>query len=557
LVDLPGTYDIDAGSPDELVTTTALGGSSHPTLTVAMLDATALGRSLYLCARASASAGPMIAALTFTDVAASRGVCVDIAQLEKSLGMPVVTVNPRTGHGTDLLADAVWAALSAPPPPPAIPSDCVGAIDWADASSQAAAPAHAQSPRTLTDRVDSWLLRPWVGGPIFVAVLWALFQLTTVAAAPLMDAVDSLWTRPVSSAAAWLIPGDGWWQDLVVTGIMPGVGMTLTFVPLMALMFVVLALLEDSGYMARAAFIADRAMRAIGLDGNSIIPLVVGYGCNVPAIAALKAIPHAGQRLATALLIPFTSCTARLPVYILLSAAFFPEHAGTAVFAMYAASAVLIIVGSLAIRALSRSHTRSDPTVVVLPPYQRPQLRGIATAAWSRVSAFIRRAGTVIVAALAGLWLLAAIPVGTATWGNVPLESSLYGRAADSVAPVFAPAGFDDWRVVSALGAGFVAKEIVVASIAQSYALDEPANPGDAPDLWASLRTTFDESSGGHPGAAAAAFMIFILAYTPCVATMGELRRQFGLRWMAGSMGLSLSVAYVAAVTVFQVGSRL
>lgn len=559
LVDLPGTYDIDPASPDEAVTVAALTGEID--LAVVVIDATALGRSLYLLSRVAVLDVPVVAAVTLGDVAASRDAHVDIAALAEELGMSVTEVNPRTGTGLAALAAEVDRALGADAgagsrAETSAPADGLEAIAWADALARRVA-AEPAPRRSMADRLDAVLLTPWIGVPVFLSVLWALFQLATVAAAPFMDAVDWAWTGGVMPAVAWLIPGEGFVEAGIVDGVLAGVGMTLTFVPLMALMFVALALLEDSGYMARAAFVGDRAMRAIGLDGQSILPLVVGFGCNVPALAGVRGIPSARKRIATALLIPFTSCSARLPVYVLLAAAFFPDHAGTAVFSMHLASGALIVVGALLMKATVTRRESSDPTMLVLPAFQVPRPRQIAGAVWTRVKAFVKRAGTVIVAALGGLWLLSAIPATGGTWGDVEVHDSAYGVVAEAVSPVFAPAGFDDWRASAALASGFIAKEIVVASMAQSYALDAPADSATPGELGDSLRDTFEASSGGHGAAAAAAFMFFVLAYTPCVATLGELRRQFGWKWTSASVGLSLTVAYIGAVAIFQIGSRL
>ncbi len=437
--------------------------------------------------------------------------------------------------------------------------DPLACLEWADTTLRALyGPAGLpRASRSWSDRADRALLSPWVGIPVFLGVLWAMLQLVTTVAAPLMNAINRLWSGPVDTAARAIIPGDGWWESAIADGVLPGVGVVLSFAPLMALTFVALAILEDSGYMARAAVVADRALRGIGLNGQATLPLIIGFGCNLPALAALKTLPSARQRLATGLLIPFTSCTARLPVYLLLASAFFPSNAGAVVFLMYLASAAVVIAGGLVMKGtLLRGHV-PDATILVLPSYQRPRAQSLLTSAWVRTRAFVFRAGRVIVIALAALWLLAAVPVGAGQFGNVAVEDSAYGTVADAVAPVFAPAGFDDWRVTSALVSGFVAKEVVVGVFAQSYALEQPADPAGSSKLDASLHATFTESSGGYPEAAAAAFLVFVLMYTPCVATLGEMRRQLGWRWTLAAVGVGLTSAYLAAVVVFQVGRLL
>ena len=411
---------------------------------------------------------------------------------------------------------------------------------------------------TWSDRVDRVLLDPWFGVPVFFAAMWVLFQLATAVAAPVMGAVSGFVDGPLADLVRAVLPGPAWLEGFVVDGLLAGVGTVLSFAPLMGIMFVAIAVLEDSGSLARAAFVADRAMRAIGLDGRAMLPLVVGFGCNLPALAATRTLPNARQRLLTGLLVPYTSCTARLTVYILLASVFFPADAGTAIFLMYAASVLLVIVGGLVLRATAFRDVTREPFVLALPAYQRPRVRALVTSAWVRVRAFVVKAGRIIVATLAVVWVLTAVPVtGDHALADVPVGDSAYGWTAGAIAPVFAPAGFDDWHATAALVTGFVAKEVVVGSFAQSYAVDEPEDPAASGDLGSRLRATFEESSGGHAGAAAAAFMVFVLAYTPCLATVAEQRRLFGARWTLGAVGVQLAIAWLAAVLVFQVGSRL
>ncbi|MBN9327500.1 MAG: ferrous iron transporter B, partial [Cellulomonas sp.] len=478
---------------------------------------------------------------------------------------------PRLAEAADLFewVEGVLARLA--------PSD-----DSAAAADGARSGAAAGAVRTWSDRVDAWLLRPWVGVPVLLAVMWGLFQLATTAAAPLMDGVNHLvvgWFGGL--LRGWLGGAPPWVGGFVVDGLLAGVATVLSFAPLMALMFVAVALLEDSGYLARAAFVADRAMRALGLDGRAVLPLVVGFGCNVAALSATRTLPHARQRLLSGLLIPFTSCTARLTVYLMLAGAFFPGHAGLAVLAMYLLSALLVIGIGLLLRRTAFRDLRREPFVLALPAYQRPRLRAIATSAWVRVRAFVTKAGTIIVITLSAVWVLMAIPATSGySVAQVPVADSVYGRVAAGIAPVFGPAGFADWHASSALMTGFVAKEVVVGSMAQTYAVQGPtggaasttassgtsssgASSSGVPSatsggsLGTQLRATFDRTSGGAPQSAAFAFMVFVLAYTPCLATVAEQRRLFGSRWTAVSVGSSLVIAWLLAVAAFQLGSRL
>ncbi|GIG40880.1 ferrous iron transporter B [Cellulomonas phragmiteti] len=573
LVDLPGAYSLLARTPDEQVTADAVGGAGalgRPDLAVVLVEAGALSRSLYLLAQAARQVRRVVVALTMCDVARDRGVDVDAAALAARLGVPVVPVHPRSGRGTDALERAVVATLAAagsgsatPPPGPtgAAPDDVEALFAWVDDVVRAVGGVAPTGVRTWSDRVDRVLLHPVLGVPVLLAVTWSLFQLATAAAAPLMDAVAGLVDGPLTGAVTAgleAVRAPAWLHGLLVDGVLAGVGTVAAFVPLMALMFVAVAVLEDCGYLARAAFVADRAMRAIGLDGRAMLPFVVGFGCNLPALAATRTLPHARQRLLVGLLVPWTTCPARLTVYVLLASVFFPAHAGTAIFLMYVASIALVVLGGLVLRATLFRDLVREPLVLALPAYQRPRLRALAASTWARVRSFLTKAGQVIVVTLTVVWLALAVPVaGGHAVGDVPVEDSLYGRAAQGVAPVLAPAGFGDWHAAAALVTGFVAKEVVVGALAQVYAVDEPDDPAASGDLGERIRATFEESSGGHPGAAAAAFMVFVLAYTPCLATVAEQWRLFGARWTLGCVGAQLAVAWLLAVAVFRVGVLL
>jgi len=606
IVDLPGTYSLLARSADEQVTADAvqeLGagfgeGGRQQGVVVVVLDATALARSLYLLAQVAETGVPLVVALTMLDLSAAATDSPTAtmapealaAALAASLGVPVVPVDSRnrTDGGLRRLAHAVDAVADHPRRVTGIAAPDVASCDhgheiahaevlfsWVEQVASALTPEPASaapgqrlpSPgwhgrQTFSDRLDTVLLNPWAGIPVFLAVVWLLFELTTAFAAPLQSAIGQLVNGPLASAVTWALGqfglADGWLQGLLVDGLLVGVGTVATFLPVMAVMFAALGVLEDSGYLARAAFVADRAMRSLGLDGRALLPLIVGFGCNLPALAATRTLPHARQRLLTGLLIPLTSCSARLTVYVLLAGAFFPDHAGTVIFAMYLSSVLLVLGAGLLLRRTAFRDVRSGPLMLVLPPYQRPHLRTLGMSVRLRVEAFVLRAGKIIVVTMIIVWALMAVPVtGSHPVGHVPVGDSLYYKVASGIAPVFTPAGFGNDHAAAALMTGFVAKEVVVGSFAQSYSVAEPGTPTRAASLGERLRASFGDSSDGHGGAAAMAFMVFLLAYTPCVAALAEQRRLFGWRPTASALAAQLAGAWVLAVLVFQVGSRL
>ena len=572
MVDLPGAYSLDPVSPDEALTRRLLvdvADDDRPDVVVVVADAGRLARSLYLVRQLRETDQRMVVALTMGDLAERHGLDVSVDALSAFVGVPVVMTDPRHRRGrADFLA-AIERSLHGEPPAPLPAPEATDeflAADerfaWIDAAEDAAVERIALRRARWSDRIDRVALSPVVGPVMFLAAMWAVFQLTTTVAAPLQGALDWFFTGPVTNAAVallgWLGLADTWVRGLVVDGLIAGVGMLLTFVPLMAIMFALLALLEDSGYLARAAVVTDRLMRAIGLPGRAFLPLIVGFGCNVPAISATRILPNSRHRIMTALLVPFTSCSARLTVYVLVASIFFPDNAGTVVFLLFVISIVFVVVVGLAMRATLWRSLGSEPLVIDLPPYQRPTAALTASVTWLRLRGFLQTASGIIVATVAVVWLMQAIPVvGGYTFGEVPVEDSLYARTSEVIAPVFAPAGFGSWETTSALMVGFVAKEAVISSWAQTYSAEDPTATGEAGTLGTFIAADFEESSGGHTTAAVWAFLVFLLAYTPCVATLAAQRREIGTRWTAFGIAMQLSVAWVVAVTIFQVGSRL
>ena len=586
LIDLPGAYSLDPMSPDEALTSDLIRGEhglERPDVVVVVASAAHLARSLYLLAQIRETDVPVVVALTMADVAARRGVTVDAAALAEAVGAPTVLLDPRRRRGDVELSDAVATALTGHRGAPRgggqgcctceRPANNGGdeaeelaradeRFAWVAAAVVAASHRSGQARTSWSDRIDRWATAPVVGPVLFLAVMWALFQVTTTVASPLQDWLDRLFGGPVSSGARGLLGdvglGGTWFEGLVVNGLIAGVGMLLTFVPLMALMFLLLAVLEDSGYLARAAVVTDRLMARIGLPGRAFLPLVVGFGCNVPAISATRILPGSRHRIMTALLVPFTACSARLTVFVLLGTTFFPRYAGTVVFLMYVVSIVLVVLVGLILRSALWRTMGADPLVIDLPPYQRPTVRLSLAVMWLRLKGFLRTAAGIIVATVVVVWLLQAVPVGgSAAFGHVPVADSLYATLSRSLAPLVSLAGFGRWEAVSALVVGFVAKEAVISSWAQTYAVTSASNHNTSAALSHHLIDTFTASSGGHTTAAVAGFMVFLLAYTPCVATLAAQRRELGTRWTAFGLAVQLTVAWTLAVLVFQVGSRL
>lgn len=589
-VDTPGTYSLAPMSPDEQVAVNALTGMSGmpvPDLAVVVLDATALSRSLYLLSMVVELGLPTVVALTMNDLAVRNGCGVDAERLSHLLdGMPVVAIDGRTGDGGKALADAIAASFEGTPVPhglTALPTATAdadmktadGLSVWAESRADArldwtagilrGLDMHAVDHVTLSDRIDRVLLHPVIGVLVFLAVLFVVFQATTTLASPMQDWIDVTFRGWCTDGLDLLLGlfgpsvSGGWLRSLLVDGLLDGVVTVLTFIPVMGIMFLLLSILEDSGYMARAAFVMDRAMRALGLDGRAFLPIIVGFGCNLPALAATRTLSDSRQRVLTGMLVPFAACSARLSVFLVLAHAFFPKYAGLVVFLMYVASVMVILLVGVLLRHTMFRGLEPEPLMLALPAYQCPRALQLARSVLLRLWGFIRGASVIIISMITALWLLQGIPVTANAGGFAHVDDvhdSAYGVLADAVAPVFAPAGFDDWHASAALITGFVAKEVVVGSMSQSYHADEPDDAASQQagegTLGQKLRASFDQSSHGHGKAAAIAFLLFTLAYTPCLATVAEMRRQFGTKVAAQSVLLSLAVAYVIAIIAFQ-----
>lgn len=398
----------------------------------------------------------------------------------------------------------------------------------------------AEARLSSSDKIDRILTNRYLGIPIFLLAMWGVFQFTFTAGAPLSDLIDAFFGWLGGTSAAWLesLGAPGLLNSLVVDGLIGGVGSVLVFIPNIFLMFFAISLLEDSGYMARAAYIMDRFMHILGLHGKSFIPLLIGFGCNVPAIMATRTLENKRDRLITILINPLMSCTARLPVYVLFAGALFEANQGAVVFSLYLLGFVLaILMGMLFKRFLFKGE--SSYFVMELPPYRIPTLKSTFIHMMDRGSSFIRKAGTVIVAAVLLLWALANLPFGV----EYASQESFLGQIGSAIAPLFAPAGFGTWQASVALAFGVLAKEVVVGTLGTLYGVGEDGLIQVIAQSWTPL--------------AAYAFMVMTLIYIPCIAVIGAIKRETNSwRWTAFAVGYSLILGWLMAVLVYQ-GGRL
>ncbi len=445
---------------------------------------------------------------------------------------------------------------------------------------------------TLSDKIDKVVTNRVLGIPIFLAAMWFVFQMTANVSAFYLEWVDGVIGGPITHWVAALLEligvGGTWFESLMVDGIIAGVGGVLVFVPVLLFLYFFLALLEDSGYMARAAFVMDRLMHALGLHGKSFLPMLVGFGCTVPAIYATRTLENREDRILTGLLVPMMSCGARLPVYAVFAVAFFPNNTARFIFAMYLTGIVFAILSGIVLKRTLFKDRPPAPFVMELPPYRLPTLRSVWIHMWERSAVFLRKAATIIMAVSVILWFLMSIP-----WGVESPRDSLFGRASAVIAPVLAPAGFDSWEAAGSLVTGFVAKEVVVGTMSQIYV-------GGAEEAEAAVRPTFyqdvaeivvtfwdatvDTVKGTLsliPGVdlmgeeeaeedtaliealradftplQAVAFSVFVLLYIPCMVAVAAQRHEFGNKWMAFSALYQTALGWVVATLIYQ-GGRL
>lgn len=554
LLDLPGIASIHPVSPDEALAVDILK-NGNPDLILFVIDCASMARCLFLLSELIERKHKILVALTMDDVAQRRGVEVSAEKLSAKLGLPVLKVNPRKNVGIDELKNEISAHLTLEQSPIELSFTSVEErVDWVhDVTKLVTTKSYAKESKS--DRLDKVLTSPVFGPLALLGILWAVFQGTTTFAAPMQDWLDIAINQKLADFIGGFIGENSIVRGLILDGILAGVGTLLTFLPVMTVMFFFLSFLEDSGYMARAAVVADRIMRLAGLPGRAILPMLVGFGCNVPAVSATRALRDSRHRLIAGLAVPFTACSARLAVYVFVGTIFFGNKAGTMVFLMYLISISLVIGFSYIFKKIYVKDAPREPLLIELPPYKVPTSMLIVSDAWLRVKGFLREAGGVVVLTVIAVWALMAVPVSSGySFGDVPVEDSAYGSVSKAISPVFAPAGFADWHTTGALITGFVAKEVVISSWAQNYAVDSNDDETQNESLGKLLKEDFEKSSGGATMPAIWAFLVFLTAYTPCVATVGAQKREFGTRWALIGVALQLAIAWILAVAVFQIG---
>ncbi|WP_069999874.1 ferrous iron transport protein B [Cellulosilyticum sp. I15G10I2] len=608
LVDLPGTYSLSAFSLDESIARDYIV-AENPDVILNLVDASNLERNLYLTLQLLELGKPVVLALNMMDMAAEKGIHIDIIKLSSLLGIPIVPIiaSKKTGinelldqlthplhsrliptykilysgliesritHITHLLKDVSlnvsprWIALKILEGDMGIlsllPKELqVQIADYtqnvisehirpfitdkkyesiADIISKTTTVTLSTAP-SVTYKIDQIVTSKWLGIPIFVAVMFIIFYFTfNLVGNPLAGVLEIVFSYITESCAGLLVilgvtPG---LKALIVDGILSGVFGVLTFLPNIACLFIALTILEDTGYMARVAFIMDELMKKIGLNGKSIIPMLLGFGCNVPAIMGTRTIENEEDRFTSILINPFFSCSARLPIFTLFASAFFPGKEAVVIFSLYFLG---IIVATLVAFIFKKTLFKSDgiPFIMELPSYHMPSFRHIASQVWEKVQGFLIKAGTIIFVASVVLWFILNFNFN----GPSEMTSSLGAMIGKAIAPIFAPLGFGNWQAALSLIAGIVGKEIVVSNMAIVYGL---GGSDHLSGFQAALTNTFTPLS-------AYSFLVFTLLYVPCIGTLGAVKRETNsYRWVAFSAAYQVVIAWLVSFIIMNLG---
>jgi len=569
IIDLPGTYSLSPLSPDEAVVARVVHGEipgvAPPDGLVITLDACTIERSLALVAQALALGRPACVVVTMVDELRARGGELNLARLSSALGVPVVGVVGHRGLGLGELRRLLPhpESWSRPPvPPPQARDDRRAWVESVLATSLAKRPGRS----AMTEAIDRIVLHPLLGTLLFALVMVFFFQLIFAWATPAMDGIDA-GIAALSNSARAVLPA-GVIADFAADGVIAGVGSVIVFLPQILLLFTLLYLLEDVGYMARAAFVVDRAMGRIGLEGRAFVALLSSYACAVPGIMATRTIPSATQRLVTMLVAPLMTCSARLPVYALLIGAFVPARKvlgplglqGLTLLGLYGLGALAAFAAAA---ILGRTLVKADamPFYLELPPYRRPPAKLVLSQVWGAASRFLRRAGTIILAVSILLWGLLNFPRSDAPAGLDPAQAAAYrlehsagGRIGHALEPVLEPLGFD-WKIGIGLVASLAAREVIVATLAQIYAAS-----GDDASLREALANDRDPETGAkvYTPASVAALLVFFVFALQCTSTIATLARETNSwRWPAFAFLYLLLLAYGASFAAHRIVGAL
>jgi ferrous iron transport protein B len=559
ILDLPGTYSLRARSPDEEVTRDVVlgrfAGEPLPDVLLCVADATNLRVALRLLLELKRVGRPLVLALNMIDIAQRRGVEFDLERLSAELGIPVVTTVAVRKRGIADLLGRVDALAAAPPRE--------AHSDWKSPSAGELRALQREADRilkvstrhvgradTATARIDAVVLHPVAGLAILLVLLFLMFQAVFAWARPAMDLISAGFDA-LGAATDAVLPA-GLLQSFVHDGLIAGVGSVVVFLPQILIVFFFILLLEDLGYMARAAFLMERIMGGAGQHGRAFIPLLSSFACAIPGIMATRVIDSRHHRLSTILVAPLMTCSARIPVYTLIISAFIPDREvwgwvglqGLVMFGLYAVGMLAALIMSLVFRFTLWRHAVASPFMLELPSYKVPQLRSVLLALWQRAWAFLRRAGTIILSMMVLIWVLSSLPPPPEGAEGPAIDHSAAAWIGKGLEPLLAPVGFN-WQISVALVPGMAAREVAVGALGTVYAVQGGKEEGEAIGRVLAGKWTL---------ATALAFLAWYVFAPQCASTLAMIRRETGgWGWMALTFGYMLALAYVAAFITYRI----
>ncbi len=575
IVDLPGTYSVNARSPEEKIVIDYLT-TNKLDLVMDVVDSSNIERNLFLTVQLLEKGIPLLIDLNMQDDAERRGIKIDCRKLEDALGMPVVQTVGRSSKSTKKLLDVFTSTVMANYEPSQLVKDHILKVQEIEASNKTAdakqeaiiearyalidqVMAEAVTVKnmgaTFSEKVDRILANGVLALPLFLAIMYAVFQITFEwIGQPIADALDSLINEDFLEFATDALTDAGvaeWMVSLVCDGIIGGVGAVLTFVPLIFVLFFCLSFLDGTGYMARIAFIMDPIMRRCGLTGKGIMPLMMGFGCGVPAVMGARALDSEKDRMVSILVTPFLTCGAKLPIMALFAAMFFPDSAANIVFSMYIIGVVMAIVAAKGLGS-TLFKDKGSTFLLELPPYRMPDMKSVLLETWDKGKGYLVKAGTIIFAASVLLWVMSNYNFE----GPCEIDESILATLGGWMSTLFVFHGFDTWESGAALLSGIMAKETVVATIGVLYgAADVSTEAADAVESAGTMLNTGMATS--FTALSAFAFMIFSQLYTPCVTALGTIKKETGSwKWMAFSAVYMFVIAWAVSLVVYQ-GGRL
>ncbi|WP_337245457.1 ferrous iron transporter B [Luteimonas sp. gir] len=557
LLDLPGAYSLQPASLDEQITRDLCRGfypgEPAPDVLVCVVDATNLRLHLRFVLELRTLGRPMVVALNMADAAARRGIVIDVAALEAALGVPVVETVAIHRDGAQALRQRLADTVARPRPPAT--GDADGDLHAQVRALLAATVTMPRRTAWIDDAFDRWLLHPVFGLLALALVMFLIFQAVYAWATPLMDMIDAGTSALGAWVSATLPPGP--LTSLLADGIIAGLGGVIVFLPQILILFLFILALEESGYLPRAAFLLDRLMKGAGLSGRSFIPLLSSFACAIPGIMATRSIQDPRDRLATIMVAPLMTCSARLPVYALLIGAFIPQRQvwgalnlqGLVLFALYMAGILSALAVSFVMKRWRRDRSE-HPLLLELPSYRLPHPRDLAIGLKERAMIFLRRVGGIILALTVLLWVLLSFPAPPDGATGAAIEYSLGGRLGHALALVFAPLGFN-WQICIALIPGLAAREVAVASLATVYALSAVDDDAAAQALTPIITDGWSLATG-------LSLLVWFIYAPQCISTWATIRRETGSwRLMAINAGYLFALAYLASLLTYQVARAL